>query len=343
MMSPDRIVSPVRMEEDATEFSLRPRRLNEFIGQNRLKENLQIAIEAARRRGEPLDHILFYGPPGLGKTTLSLVCANEMEAPIRITSGPAMERAGDLAAVLTNLDAGSVLFIDEIHRLNPVVAEILYPAMEDYTLDLVIGKGPSARTMRLPLPRFTIIGATTRPGLLTAPLRDRFGMHYTFQLYDVDDLRTIILRSAEILGVSVTMEGATELARRSRGTPRIANRLLRRCRDYALVRRHGVVDGQAVQDAMQLLGIDDLGLDEFDHRYLRTLLEKYGGGPAGIETLAASLGEETDTIVDVCEPYLLHVGFLDRTPRGRRATPAAAQHLGISFPGRYPPEQGSLL
>ncbi|MGC8666902.1 MAG: Holliday junction branch migration DNA helicase RuvB [Chthonomonadales bacterium] len=340
---PERVVSPARTEEDAAELSLRPKRLNEFIGQERLKENLRIAIEAARKRGEPLDHILFYGPPGLGKTTLSLVCANEMEAPIRITSGPAMERAGDLAAVLTNLDAGSVLFIDEIHRLNPVVAEILYPAMEDFTLDLVIGKGPSARTMRLPLPRFTVIGATTRPGLLTAPLRDRFGMHHTFHLYELDDLRTIILRSAEILNVGVTQEGAVELAKRSRGTPRIANRLLRRCRDYALVRRNGVVDAQVVLEAMHLLGIDDLGLDEFDHRYLGLLLEKYGGGPAGIETLAASLGEETDTIVDVYEPYLLQLGFLDRTPRGRKATRAAAQHLGLPFPQTQPPQQGSLL
>ena len=343
IMDDDRIVSPYRGEEDDGELSLRPRRLREFIGQPKLKDNLQIAIEAARSRAEALDHILFYGPPGLGKTTLSLVCANEMEAPIRTTSGPAIERPGDLAAILTNLEKHSVLFIDEIHRLNRVVEEILYPAMEDFSLDLVIGKGPSARTMRLPLPPFTLIGATTRAGLLSSPLRDRFGIHQYFDFYSVDDLNTIVRRSADILKIQITQDGAVEIARRSRGTPRIANRLLRRSRDYAQVRADGVITRETADLTMQMLEIDQLGLDDFDRRYLRTMIEKYDGGPVGVETLAAALGEQRDTIEDLSEPYLLQLGFLNRTPRGRAATRPAYEHLGIPFPARDPGSQSGLF
>ncbi|HXG24878.1 MAG TPA: Holliday junction branch migration DNA helicase RuvB, partial [Chthonomonadales bacterium] len=308
-----RITTPQLREEDEGELSLRPKRLREFIGQDRLKENLQLAIDAARGRGEPLDHILFYGPPGLGKTTLSLVCAHEMDAPIHSTSGPAIERPGDLAAILTNLEPGSVLFIDEIHRLNRPVEEILYPAMEDFQLDLVIGKGPSARTLKLELPPFTLIGATTRAGLLSSPLRDRFGMHHYVEFYTVENLTTIVRRSAEILNIEVSPDGATEIARRSRGTPRIANRLLKRCRDYAQVRAEGIVTREVADATMKMLEIDPLGLDDFDRRYLRTIIEKYDGGPVGIETLAAALGEERDTMEDVLEPYLLQLGFLNRT------------------------------
>ncbi len=326
-----RLVDPRPRLEDTDEGSLRPRRLAEFIGQGKLKENLQIAIQAAKARGEPLDHLLLYGPPGLGKTTLSLVCANEMEAPLRATSGPAIERPGDLAAILTNLEPGGILFIDEIHRLSRVIEEILYPAMEDFTLDLIIGKGPSARTMRLPLPRFTLIGATTRAGLVSAPLRDRFGMHLYFDLYSPEDLATIVLRSARILDVPTTSDGALGIARRARGTPRVANRLLRRCRDYAQVRADGRVTAEAVVPAMDMLDIDDLGLDEFDRRYLRAIAANYDGGPVGIETLAAALGEERDTIEDLCEPYLLQLGFLQRTPRGRCVTRLGCEHVGERF------------
>jgi len=328
---PVRIVDPRRGPEDPEEVSLRPRRLTEFIGQQRLKENLSIAIEAARRRGEPLDHLLLYGPPGLGKTTLSHVCANEMEMPIRATSGPAIERPGDLAAILTNLEPGSILFIDEVHRLSRAIEEILYPAMEDFTLDLVIGKGPSARTMRLPLPRFTLIGATTRAGLVSSPLRDRFGMHCYLEFYTSDELATIVRRSAAILGVETTDEGALEIGRRSRGTPRVANRLLRRCRDYAEVRGDGVVTRDAVIATMEMLGIDELGLDEFDKRYLRAIAANYNGGPVGVETLAAALSEERDTIEDLCEPYLMQIGFVQRTPRGRCITRPACQHIGHPY------------
>ncbi len=342
-MDTDRLVTPIRSEEDESELTLRPRRLREFIGQTRLKDNLHIAIEASRKRGEPLDHVLFYGPPGLGKTTLSLVCANEMESGIKTTSGPAIERPGDLAAILTNLDKGSILFIDEIHRLSRVVEEILYPAMEDYTLDIVIGKGPSARTMRLPLPPFTLIGATTRAGLISSPLRDRFGIHQYFEFYTIENLTTIVRRSAEILKIEIEAGGAEEIARRSRGTPRIANRLLRRCRDYAQVRADGIITRQVADATMEMLEIDDLGLDDFDRRYLRTMIEKYEGGPVGIETMAAAIGEERDTIEDMYEPYLLQLGFLNRTPRGRCATRPAYEHLGIGFNRRSDNGQGVLI
>ncbi|NLI00232.1 MAG: Holliday junction branch migration DNA helicase RuvB [Chthonomonadales bacterium] len=340
-----RIVDPRPRPDDADETSLRPRRLAEFIGQPRLKENLSIAIEAAKGRAEPLDHILLYGPPGLGKTTLSFVCANEMDAPVRATSGPAIERPGDLAAILTNLEPGGILFIDEIHRLSRVVEEILYPAMEDFTLDLIIGKGPSARTMRLPLPRFTLIGATTRAGLVSAPLRDRFGMHCYFDFYPPEELATIVARSASILGVPTTSDGAMAIARRARGTPRVANRLLRRCRDYAQVRADGRVHAGTVDPTMAMLNIDELGLDEFDRRYLRAIATSYDGGPVGIETLAAALGEERDTIEDLSEPYLLQLGFLQRTPRGRCITRSGCEHIGEAFRSRPddPRFQGTLF
>jgi Holliday junction DNA helicase RuvB len=341
-MSDERWVDPHRGENDDAELSLRPRRLREFIGQPRLKENLQIAIDAARARGDALDHVLFYGPPGLGKTTLSLVCANEMDAPIRTTSGPAIERPGDLAAILTNLEKGSVLFIDEIHRLNRVVEEILYPAMEDYQLDLVIGKGPSARTLKLDLPKFTLVGATTRAGLLSSPLRDRFGIHQYFEFYSVENLTTIVRRSAEILKIDITPEGAEEIALRSRGTPRIANRLLRRCRDYAQVRAEGKITREVADAQMKMLEIDGLGLDDFDRRFLTAIITKYDGGPVGVETLAAALGEERDTIEDMCEPYLLQLGFLNRTSRGRYATRGAYEHLGLIYPDRDGASQARL-
>lgn len=338
----DRIVDPQYGEEDDGELSLRPKRLREFIGQASLKENLQIAIDAAQKRGDSLDHILFYGPPGLGKTTLSLVCGNEMNAPVRTTSGPAIERPGDLAAILTNLEKGSILFIDEIHRLNRTVEEILYPAMEDFSLDLVIGKGPSARTMKLPLPPFTLVGATTRVGLLSSPLRDRFGIHQFFEFYSVENLTTIVRRSADVLNIAISPDGAVEIARRSRGTPRIANRLLRRCRDYAQVRADGMIDRAVADATMQMQRIDQLGLDEFDRKYLSSIFEKYDGGPVGAETLSAMLGVERDTIEDQSEPYLVQLGFIHRTPRGRVATRSAAAHLGIPFRERGDGGQGKL-
>jgi len=327
-----RIVDAQETDWDDSELSLRPKRLREYIGQQKVKENLEISIQAARARGEALDHLLLFGPPGLGKTTLAHIVANEMDAPLRTTSGPAIERLGDLAAILTNLEPGSVLFIDEIHRLNRLIEEMLYPAMEDYQLDLVIGKGPSARTIKMDLPRFTLIGATTRAGLLTSPLRERFGIQHYFAFYTPRELQTIVERSAGILDVKIESEGAAEIARRSRGTPRIANRLLKRVRDFAQVRADGIVTDEVAGRALAMLEVDALGLDAFDRRLLRILIEKHGGGPVGVETLAAATSEERDTIEDVYEPYLLQIGFLARTPRGRAATPAAYEHLDIKLP-----------
>lgn len=324
-----RITGGERLEEDAQlELSLRPRRLEEFVGQQKVKANLRVFLEAARRRGEALDHVLLYGPPGLGKTTLSHIIASEMDVGLRTTSGPAIERPGDLAAILTNLEPGSILFIDEIHRLSRVVEEILYPALEDRQLDLVIGKGPSARTLKLPLPAFTLVGATTRAGMLTSPLRERFGIVHHLEYYDTDALTSIVRRSAGILGVQMEAEAAEELASRSRGTPRVANRLLRRTRDFAEVDGTGEITLDRARYALDRLEIDEAGLDATDRRLLAALMDRFGGGPVGLETIAASISEDRDTVEDVYEPFLLQQGFLERTNRGRMATKLAYQHLG---------------
>jgi holliday junction DNA helicase RuvB len=331
--TPNRHVSPQRKTEDrGIDGLIRPQLLNEFIGQEKLKTNLTILIEAAKARQEPLDHVLFHGPPGLGKTTLAHVVANEMNVNIRITAGPAIERAGDLAAILTNLRAGDILFIDEVHRLGRAVEEILYPAMEDFVLDIIVGKGPGAKNVRLKLPKFTVIGATTRLALITAPLRARFGAVYRMDFYEQEAVETIVTRGAKILDVACDSVGATEIARRSRGTPRVALRLLRRVRDYTQVRSDGRITEETAVAALNLLEIDPLGLDDLDRRVLRAIIEKFGGGPVGLETIAASISEESDTIMDVVEPYLLQLGFLERTARGRLATPHAYKHLNIPLP-----------
>jgi holliday junction DNA helicase RuvB len=349
-MSDERLLNPNPHEDDQrSEKSLRPRSLPEFIGQEKVVEQLRIAITAAKSRQEPLDHTLFYGPPGLGKTSLAGVIANEMGVHMKVTSGPAIDRAGDLAAILTNLEADDVLFIDEVHRLNRAVEEVLYPAMEDFALDLIVGKGPSARNVRLKLPRFTTVGATTRVALLTSPLRDRFVAVHRLEFYTNEAMHEIVTRSARILGVPCTPEGATEIGRRARGTPRIANRLLRRVRDYAQVIAEGSITLEVARAALATLEIDELGLDENDRRLLRTIIELFEGGPVGLSTLAAALAEEVDAIEDVYEPFLLQLGFLQRTPRGRIATRRAYEHLGLPYtekssPNNDPnaPQQGRL-
>lgn len=325
-----RIITTEFADEDVKiENRLRPSYLHEYIGQKKIKETLSIYIEAARKREEPLDHVLFYGPPGLGKTTLAGIIANEMGTNMKVTSGPAIEKPGEIAAILNNLSEGDVLFIDEIHRLNRQVEEVLYPAMEDYAIDIVIGKGAAARSIRLDLPRFTLVGATTRAGLLSAPLRDRFGIVSQMEFYDTDELFEIILRSAGVLGVQIDEAGAMELARRSRGTPRLANRLLKRVRDFAQVRYDGIITRQAANEALDLLDVDKYGLDQADRNILQTIIERFNGGPVGIDTLAAALGEDAGTLEDVYEPYLIKSGFLQRTPRGRIVTEKAISHCGL--------------
>ncbi len=334
-MSDDRLVTSVRVEEDVQyEAGLRPRTLDEYIGQDRVRENLQVSIAAARQRGEALDHVLLYGPPGLGKTTLACVIANELGVPIRPTAGPVIERPGDLAAMLTNLQEREVLFIDEIHRMAPAIEEILYPAMEDYELDIMIGQGPGARSVKVPVQRFTLVGATTRTGLLTSPLRARFGIVHRLDFYGEHDILEIVRRSARILSVPIDDEAAWELAKRSRGTPRVANRLLRRVRDYAEVRADGRISGEVARKALALLEVDEYGFDEIDRRLLRTIIDKFGGGPVGVGSLAAALSEERDAIEEIYEPFLIQIGFLDRTPRGRVATARAYEYFGLAAPGK---------
>ena len=334
-MTDPRLASPARADEDAQyEIGLRPRVLDDYIGQDRVRENLHVSIAAARNRGEALDHVLLFGPPGLGKTTLAHVIGNEMGVPVRSTSGPVLEKPGDLAAILTNLQARDVLFIDEIHRMSPVIEEILYPALEDFELDIVIGQGPSARSVKVPLQPFTLIGATTRAGLLTAPLRSRFGIVHRLDFYTAEDLTEIVMRSARILGVTIDPESTAEIARRSRGTPRIANRLLRRIRDFAEVRADGAISREVCDGALRLLEVDEHGLDDGDRRLLRTIIDKFGGGPVGLGSMAAAISEEKDAIEDMHEPYLIQIGFLDRTSRGRVATARAYEYFGLIPPSR---------
>ena len=327
-----RIIETNLQEEDTKiEGSLRPQSLEEYIGQGKIKDSLRIYIDAAKQRKDSLDHVLFYGPPGLGKTTLAGIIANEMGVHMKVTSGPAIEKPGEMAAILNNLQEGDLLFVDEIHRLNRQVEEVLYPAMEDYAIDIVIGKGPTARSVRLDLPHFTLVGATTRAGLLTAPLRDRFGIIHRLEFYSVEELQTIIMHSARILGVSLEPDGALEMAKRSRGTPRIANRILRRVRDYAQVKHDGVITGMVAITALDLMDVDKMGLDHIDRNILCTMIEKFGGGPVGLDTLAAAIGEDSGTIEDVYEPYLIKNGFINRTPRGRVVTDYAYSHLGLEI------------
>ena len=335
MTADPRLLTAVPAADDAQyEAGLRPRSLDDYIGQDRVRDNLQVSIAAARGRSEALDHVLLYGPPGLGKTTLAYVIGNEMGVPVRATAGPVIERPGDLAAMLTNLQEHEVLFIDEIHRLAPAIEEILYPAMEDYELDIVIGQGPSARSVKVPLQKFTLIGATTRAGLLTSPLRARFGIVHRLDFYTDHDIEEIVRRSARILGVAIDAEASRDIARRSRGTPRIANRLLRRVRDFAQVRADGTINAEVARGAMQLLEVDDNGFDEVDRKLLRTIIEKFSGGPVGVNSLAAAISEEKDAIEDIYEPFLIQAGFLDRTPRGRVATARAYEYFGLAVPGR---------